>query len=146
MAGNANHQKGAATERMAVRYLREYWPEADRRLREGRVDDQGDIDGVPFTCIQVKYWKAKALQSWVTQTLRQRDASGHPLCALVVRIKYQAVEKWDVYMPARQILRDCPMDLMDESEAWTWLRLDFRAARALLDAEICRRLGARAIR
>lgn len=120
--GNANQRKGAETERMAAKYLKTWWPEVDRRLREGRADDQGDLDGVPFTCTQVKYWAEPRLQEWVTGTLKQRDTKGCPLVWIVSRVKYRPAEKWDVYMPASQVFGTSAQ----EGEAWAWIRMDFR--------------------
>lgn len=135
---NANHRKGAETERMAAKYLRAWWPEVDRRLREGRVDDQGDLDGIPYTCTQVKYWDKPRLQEWVTTTLKQRDNKGCPLVWIISRVKYRPVEKWDVFMPVWQVGGlGLSWDL--EVEAWTWVRLDMQLAvevlRNLIEAE-----------
>lgn len=134
---NPNGEKGAETERMAAKYLRAWWPEADRRLREGRRDDQGDLDGVPFTCVQVKYVARHDLQAWVRATLKQRDTKGCPFCLLVVRKKYKAVAAWDAYMPAWHL-----MDVgLDESEAWTWVRMDLALAVPVLQNLIAEKEG-----
>lgn len=124
MSGNANQRKGAETERMAAKYLKTWWPEVDRRLREGRADDQGDLDGVPFTCTQVKYWEKPRLQEWVTSTLKQRDTKGCPLVWIISHVKYRPVARWDVYMPMTQVYGVSA----DESEAWSWIRMDFQLA------------------
>ena len=118
----ANARKGSETERMVAKYLREqgFWM-ADRRLREGRRDDQGDIDGVPFTTIQVKYVAKPAYQAWVTDTLKQRDTAGTPYCLLVRRVPRKPVEQWEASMPD-------PRPELPESEAWTWHRMDLRLA------------------
>lgn len=131
----ANARKGSATERMVAAYLRKNgFPEADRRLREGRMDDQGDIDGVPFTVIQVKYVAANRYQQWVDDTLRQRDNAGAPLCLLVRRIPQKPVEQWEASMPTSGY---------PEAEAWTWTRMDLRLAvdrlsRMIRVEEFCR--------
>lgn len=121
---------------MVAKYLREEgFPQADRRLREGRTDDQGDIDGVPYTVIQVKYVAKPAMQAWVTDTLKQRDEAGVPLCMLVVRVKGVAVGKWSAYMPSSYFIasfEDFDGNLLGNSvgerEAWTWMRMDLRLA------------------
>lgn len=107
---------------MVAKYLREqgFWM-AERMLREGRQDDKGDIDGVPYTTIQVKYVASNRLQAWVTDTLKQRDNAGTPLCLLVVRAKYRGIEGWHAYQPD-------PAPGYPESEAWTWIRMDLRLA------------------
>lgn len=121
-----NARKGSETERMVAKYLREQgFAAADRRLREGRADDQGDIDGVPYTTIQVKYVAQPRLQSWVTDTLKQRDAAGNPFCLLVVRVKGKPPQQWDAHMPD-------PRPELPEAEAWTWTRMDLRLAAYLL--------------
>lgn len=116
----ANARKGAEAERMVARYLREQgFPEADRRLREGRTDDQGDIDGVPYTVIQVKYVESNRYAAWVLDTIKQRDAAGKPLCLLVRRVPRKPVEQWEALQPTLGF---------PESEAWTWVRMDLRLA------------------
>lgn len=132
----ANGVKGAATERMVAAYLRENgFPLADRRLREGRADDQGDIDGVPSTVIQVKYEKANRYQAWITGTLRQRDEAGAWLCLLVRRVKYKPVEQWEALMPSAYFVASFELGhggriqgQLDEGEAWTWMRMDLALA------------------
>jgi len=135
--GNANGRKGAATERMVAKYFREqgFWM-ADRRLREGRNDDQGDIDGVPFTTVQVKYVESNRYQKWVEDTLKQRDTAGTPLCLLVRRTPHKPVEQWEASVPSAFFLADFEYpdggsvhrDALDEQEAWTWVRMDLRLA------------------
>lgn len=113
---------------MVAKYLREQgFAAADRRLREGRADDQGDIDGVPLTTIQVKFEKANRYQAWITATLRQREAAGNPLCLLVRRVLYKPVEQWDAYMPTLGY---------PEAEAWTWTRMDLRLGVDVLKRKI----------
>lgn len=127
---NPNGRKGAETERMVAAYLREqeFWM-ADRRLREGRRDDQGDIDGIPYTTVQVKYVEVPRLQSWVIDTLKQRDNAGTPYALLVVRKKNKPVAAWDAYLPPLSIITGL---ILPEEEAWTWLRMDLRMAVAML--------------
>lgn len=126
----ANARKGAEAERMVAKYLREQgFPEADRRLREGRADDQGDIDGVPLTTIQVKYVQANRYAMWVVDTVRQRDRAGNPFCLLVRRVPRKPVEQWEASMPD-------PRPELPEEEAWTWSRMDLRLAVFLLDEMI----------
>lgn len=125
---------------MVAKYLREqgFWM-ADRRLREGRHDDQGDLDGVPFTTVQVKYVERPSVPVWMTETLKQRDTAGTPLCLLVVRKKQKRPEAWDAYMPSSYFVASFedtyghPVgDHLDEAEAWTWMRMDLRLAARIL--------------
>lgn len=113
---------------MVANYLRsQAFAGAERRLREGRRDDQGDIDGVPHTTIQIKYVAQPRLQTWVTDTLKQRDNAGNPFCLLVVRVRHQPVQCWDAYMPPMGGLM-FPPEVLPEAEAWTWTRMDLRLA------------------
>lgn len=121
--GAANHRKGAETERMVAKYLRPIWPEVDRRLREGRADDQGDLDGVPGTTVQVKYVQANRYQEWVEGTLRQRDNAGNPYCLLIRRVPRKPVEQWEAMMPAYQVgIR------LEEGQVSGWIRMELGAA------------------
>jgi hypothetical protein len=132
----ANARKGSETERMVAKYLQgQGFPLADRRLREGRADDQGDIDGVPYTTIQVKYVAQPRLQSWVGDTLKQRAIAGNPLCLLVVRRKQKPPAHWDAYMPSSYFMAGFEYaggglvdGQLDEREAWTWMRMDLALA------------------
>ncbi len=132
----ANARKGAETERMVAKYLaREAFAAAERRLKEGRRDDQGDIDGVPHTTVQVKYVAQPAVQSWITDTLKQRNNARNPFCLLVVRRKGKPVAQWDAYMPP--VWRTgYESEVLDESEAWTWARMDLRLAVVRLSAMV----------
>jgi hypothetical protein len=124
---NASHAKGAKAERDVARYLRDHgmWM-AERYLREGRTDDKGDIEGVPWTTVQVKYVAQPSIQSWIKDTIKQRDNAGTPFCLLVVRIKYKAAPQWDAYMPFHQVAQSAGG--YSEAEAWSWLRMDLRLA------------------
>jgi len=123
----ANARKGSETERMVAKYLRTWWPAADRRLREGRNDDQGDIDGVPFTTIQIKYVAQNRYAMWVIDTVRQRDRAGNPLCLLIRRTPRKPVEEWEALMPTLGY---------PEEEVWTWTRMDLRLAVDILGTKI----------
>lgn len=129
----ANARKGAQAERMVAKYLREqgFWM-ADRRLREGRNDDQGDIDGVPFTTIQVKYVESNRYAAWTIDTLKQRDTAGTPFCLLIRRVPRKSVEQWEALMPLPEII-NVPLD---EQESWTWVRMDLRLAVLVLKEKI----------
>jgi hypothetical protein len=107
---------------MVAKYLREQgFPLADRRLREGRADDQGDIDGVPGVVIQVKNVESNRYAAWVLDTIKQRNMAGAVHCLLVRRVPRKPVEQWEASMPD-------PRPELPESEAWTWHRMDLRLA------------------
>lgn len=121
---------------MVAAYLRENgFPLADRRLREGRTDDQGDIDGVPSTVIQVKYVQDNRYQAWVEDTIRQRDNAGAWLCLLVRRVPRKPVAQWEALMPSAYFVASFELGdggrirgQLDEGEAWTWMRMDLALA------------------
>lgn len=127
MGGSANGRKGAETERMVAKYLRPHWPEVDRRLREGRADDQGDLDGVPDTCTQVKYWAKPRMQEWVDQTLKQRENKRCQWVWIISRVKYQPVEKWDAFLPLTHL-----GFAVNVREASGWVRMDLGTAVAVM--------------
>jgi hypothetical protein len=88
---------GKETERMVAGWLRlNGYPGAERTVRTGyRVTgresaDQGDIDGTPGICWQVKSLRPNAraelaVPAWLAETEQQRVASGADLGFLVVR-------------------------------------------------------------
>ena len=129
---NANHDKGAKAERDVAKYLSAWWPQARRALGAGRKDDRGDIHGVPYTVVQVKDCEALRLPKWVQQTSQQRANEGAPFCLLVVKKKYKPTGQWDAYVPA-WLLTDLTLD---ESEAWTWFRMDLALAVVVLERQI----------
>lgn len=55
---NSAKRKGDGAELEAARLLADLtgWP-VRRKLGAGRLDDTGDLDGIPDTCIQVKAYK-----------------------------------------------------------------------------------------
>lgn len=131
---NNNHERGARAERHLAAYLRTqgFWM-AERYLREGRTNDMGDIDGVPFTTIQVKDVHENRYPEWVAATLKQQENAGTPYCLLVRRVPYKPVERWEASMPLTQL------GLMRHgaaTEAWTWVRMDLRLAVAQLKVMI----------
>jgi hypothetical protein len=130
----SNSRKGSETERMVAKYLRDQgFPRADRRLREGRQDDCGDIDGVPYTTIQVKYVAANRYQEWVTDTLRQRDEAGTPLCLLIRRVPRKSVEEWEALMPLAQIYGE---QIFGEGMSQGWVRMDLSLAMAIIRRKV----------
>lgn len=78
---------------------------ARRKLGAGRLDDMGDIDGVPDTCIQVVSYTdiARAIREKLPESEAQRERSGCTFVATFVRRpggKYVVVmtpEQWGTY-------------------------------------------------
>jgi hypothetical protein len=60
---------------------------ARRKLGAGRLDDMGDIDGVPNTCIQVVSYRdvARAIREKLPASEAQRERSGCTFAATFVR-------------------------------------------------------------
>ena len=62
---NSSKRKGDRAELEVEGILRdELGVPARRALGAGRLDDVGDIDGVPETCVQVAYWPSATLRAF----------------------------------------------------------------------------------
>lgn len=85
---NAKKEKGAKAERDAAALINELtgWP-ARRKLGSGRLDDEGDIDGVFDTTIQVVNYKdiARALREKVPASEVQQQRAGTSFGCTFVR-------------------------------------------------------------
>lgn len=95
-------QRGTQTETMVVRYLRQWWPEAERRVQHGSAD-QGDVINIPRTCLEIKGDRENRLPKWKGQTLAELRNSGEDFCALVVRVERRPVDQWECWMPLWQL-------------------------------------------
>lgn len=82
MASRAyNKAKGAKAESQVAAVLREHgFPDADRRIRNGRYD-RGDIAGVPSVVIEVKNVASYAgeLSTWLMEAERETENAGAQL-------------------------------------------------------------------
>lgn len=70
-----NKAKGAKAENQVAATLREHgFPDADRRVRNGRYD-RGDIAGVPYSVIEVKNTTSYAgeLSGWLMEAEKERQ-------------------------------------------------------------------------
>jgi len=73
-----NKAKGAKAENDVAGYLRDHgYPDADRRIRNGR-NDRGDIGGVPYVVIEVKNTASYAgeLAGWLAEAETERRNAG----------------------------------------------------------------------
>jgi hypothetical protein len=81
-------RKGHQAELEAAAALAELtgWP-VQRRLQEGRSEDCGDLDGIPDTCVQVK-WRTdmhRAIREGLAAVRHQRAAAGARYGVALVR-------------------------------------------------------------
>lgn len=132
---NRNKEKGTAAETAVVRYfIARGYTGAERRSLRG-VNDGGDIAGVPMTTIEVKAEKNPPARpdGWFNELLREMRNTGDPIGILVVKVPYKPVERWDAWMPYRQIAGNLSDGAFDTGEAWTWVRMDLRMAVEVLE-------------
>jgi hypothetical protein len=81
-------EKGARAEREVQALLRDLLGvPARRKLGAGRLDDMGDLDGVPDTCIAVANYKdiARALREKVDPCVTQQERAGATFGATFIR-------------------------------------------------------------
>lgn len=85
---NPAKDKGDRAELEAARLLAELtgWP-VRRKLGAGRLDDTGDLDGLPDTTCQVKNYTdvLRAIREGLPALRAQQDNAGTPFAALLVR-------------------------------------------------------------
>lgn len=85
---NPAKRKGDAAEREAAALIRDLtgYP-ARRKLGAGRLDDQGDIDGVPDTVIQVASYRdlSLALNRKLPACVKQQENAGATFGATFLR-------------------------------------------------------------
>jgi hypothetical protein len=101
---SAAARKGANAERELADYLAALtgWP-VDRRLRQGRSDDCGDLDGLPETVAQVKNYISlqRAVAEGLPDLARQQACAAVPHGVLFVRRSGRVKgERWLAVMPA----------------------------------------------
>lgn len=113
--GRSNREKGAVSERLLARWLRDHgWPGAERASRTGftttdrAIADPGDITGTPGIVIQVKYRadfeQDAAFAAYYAETERQRAAANADLGLLVQRRPRAAHPgRWWVWLPLRSL-------------------------------------------
>jgi Holliday junction resolvase len=125
----ASKAKGTKGERDAVKYLREYWPAAERRALAG-AKDKGDIAGIFGVVGEVKAAVKIELAKWQRETLTEMRNADADHCFLVVKKPYKAVAQWDFYLPAYQAgLEDMRFRDLEECR---WVRMDFDLGRDVL--------------
>jgi hypothetical protein len=103
---NPAKRKGDSAELEVQALIRDLtgWP-ARRKLGAGRTDDMGDIDGVPYTVVQVAAYKdlARGIREKVPGCVEQQERAGATFGATFLRLrggKYVVVltpEQWGTY-------------------------------------------------
>lgn len=91
MTGAASRAKGVRAEQHLARYLRQWWPGAERKSDNGwrtggrESADHGDIRGTDLIVWQVKHRKDFRLDEFMAQTAEQATAAGADFGVLVQR-------------------------------------------------------------
>lgn len=124
-------RRGTAAETAVVRYLRQWWPGAERRALSGALD-KGDIAGIPDVCTEVKDAKELRLAAWKRETLKERENAQARYCMLVVKKPRKGVAQWDAHLPRDQFGTEAFFE-----EMTPWIRVDLQVAVALLRSLGC---------
>jgi hypothetical protein len=104
--GAAMGRKGAFAERELAALLADLtgYP-VERRLKEGRIDDIGDLDGLPGCTAQVKWWIniQKSVATGLPSMLRQQEIAETPYGVLFIRrsMRVRSDERWLAVQPLR---------------------------------------------
>jgi hypothetical protein len=101
--GAAMGRKGAFAEREVAALLSDLtgYP-VERRLREGRIDDIGDLDGLPGCVAQVKWYVnvQRAVREGMPALMRQQTIADAPYGVLFVRRSGRVDrDRWVAVMP-----------------------------------------------
>lgn len=124
--------KGTKAESDCVKYLREYWPAAERRALAGNKD-KGDIAGIPHAVGEVKAAVKIELHKWQLETLTEMANAEAYNCFLVIKVPYKPVAKWDFWMPAYQVgLEDMTLATPAQLRECRWIHMDFDLGRDVL--------------
>lgn len=127
---SAAKAKGTRGETEVVRYLRQWWPQAERRALSGS-EDRGDVAGIPGLVVEVKAAQRQMLAAWQRETLKEMENAGATACVLVVKRPYKPVARWDAYMPA-SLVPAALRQVREGDDLWGWVRMDFLLAIAIL--------------
>lgn len=138
----AEREKGLRAERDVVRYLRTWWPHAERAVRTGyRTStrdsaDPGDISGTPGIAWQVTdradLEQDAVLTRRLDETEAQRVAAGADLGLLVQRRRgVSDPGRWWVWMDAGQFADLCYADHVPDRLGWP-IRTELRHVVPLL--------------
>lgn len=89
MTGSAKRKGDAAEREAAALIFDELGYNVRRKLGAGRLDDEGDLDGLPGFTLQVANWAdvARAAREKPLGAERQRRNAGEPFAATFVRFR-----------------------------------------------------------
>lgn len=90
--GKQMRVKGAAAEREVVRVLRAHGLPADRSYGAGRPDDRGDIDGIPWACVEVKAHRVLDLAGFMDEAISEAQDGQTPV--VVAKRRGKPAEEW----------------------------------------------------
>lgn len=98
--------KGRETENQAVDWLREQgWADAERRRLQGALD-QGDVAGVPGTCIEVKSAAEWKPVQWLRETTVETFNAGADIGFVMARPRGGTdVADWVIMMTPATLLQ-----------------------------------------
>jgi hypothetical protein len=101
-------QKGRNAENLVVEFLRQWWPQVERRRLAG-VHDRGDIAGVPGTVIEVKSGAKIDLAGWLKELDREvaNDNARHGVLVVKPRgttdaTQFYAVVRFEEWVDLRR--------------------------------------------
>lgn len=85
MGGKAAREKGKRGERTVASLFREYGYGAHRTAQfKGKTGDAGDVEGVPYLHLEVKFQERMHLYDWMGQADRDSKANGKDHTPVVI--------------------------------------------------------------
>ena len=100
---NKSKQKGTAFESAIVAYLKEWWPNVERRALSGNLD-RGDIAGIDGVVIEAKNAQKMDLSGWSNETAAEVVNAAADLGILVVKRRMKPVSEAYAIMPLRSVV------------------------------------------
>jgi hypothetical protein len=85
-------QKGTMAETAVAEFLKQTWPQVERRTLGG-ANDKGDIAGVPNCVVEVKNQGTYKISEWLKETEQERRNAGVDYGILVIKPKGVGVSR-----------------------------------------------------
>jgi hypothetical protein len=85
-------QKGTMAETAVAEFLKQTWPQVERRTLGG-ANDKGDIAGVPNSVVEVKNQGTYKISEWLKETEQERRNAGVDYGILVIKPKGVGVSR-----------------------------------------------------